>query len=674
MKTRKASGKKRKNPSPKNGKKKKAKKVVRKKFKFSDKPISDLQVKEMHDLLLLLGVDRKYLTRKKDLIKYCAIYNEDVVEGWNNIRQFIDDLNQDELPAGNDRQEPTFVSRFPEGRELLSSEIKARKEVVKLLVDSGILPSKAQLEDIMDPDVVVFLTGFPVDTSLAVLGFIRNLCNVQGNSFAASMPPLIAAMISLKRSGLKVIHLDILNKAFKWNKCKEKDPWSDHEEGMKDFAQRIMDCGFASIFSAGHLATDRLRKHKSQEDGIFCELFHDRHAFTLSNDAKTLVFTGCHPQNLLKTSTGAACINAGNWDRSMDCLVHYMRGKFQPGVGPVFQFVSRCEGFPWTETAKDFAKQVRAIELNRGEAFPYEHLPDALKGALVIEGYSNQEACDEYKDYGKDAKAQNFVSAVTVLVSIYGRRGGLVGAASEGYDPISGNSIRMMKLGAHRSTSASLQAPFVLCRHNGNESKVQLTVSQTHGLMITLSSAVVKKLGIQGVPLRSDGRFMRQIFFFDSEGDEVELVEIKRITGSQPIIKHLAENYGQVVWAGFKLRSSERENKDKKKAFEEISITLANVEKSDDEENETKEERSVGSDVLEGSKITVTWEDGTFPCVVRCNGSDLEVVSANDAFPGTFGFNPDLDDWVFTPGVKQPVGGRFADDEGTVPGGDDDQF
>ncbi|GMI46006.1 hypothetical protein TrCOL_g12723 [Triparma columacea] len=79
--------------------------------------------------------------------------------------------------------------------------------------------------------------------------------------------------------------------------------------------------------------------------------------------------------------------------------------------------------------------------------------------------------------------------------------------------------------------------------------------------------------------------------------------------------------------------------------------------------------------ITEGSKISVTWEDeGTFPCVVTCNGSDLEVVSADGAFADPVYFNPDVDDWAFTPGEKQPVGGRFADDEGTVPGGDDDQF
>jgi hypothetical protein len=238
----------------------------------------------------------------------------------------------------------------------------------------------------MDPDVVLCLTGFPVDTSLAVLGFIRNMCNVQGNSFAASMPPLIAAMLSMKKRDVKVIHLDILNEAFNWDKCEEDDPWSDYEEDMEDFANLIMDCGFASIFSAGHLATDRLRKLSSTEVGISKGLSQDRHAFTLRNAANTLVFTAYHPQvrplaaehptpplspsisshlvqNLLKTWTGAACMNAGNWDRSIDGLVHYMGGKFQRGVGPVFEFVSRCEDFAFTESALDLAIRVRALEL-----------------------------------------------------------------------------------------------------------------------------------------------------------------------------------------------------------------------------------------------------------------------------------------------------------------------
>ena len=60
----------------------------------------------------------------------------------------------------------------------------------------------------------------------------------------------------------------------------------------------------------------------------------------------------------------------------------------------------------------------------RGEAFPYEDLPDALKRALDSEGYSNQDACDKYKDYGKRATASDFASAVTVLLSIFGKAGG----------------------------------------------------------------------------------------------------------------------------------------------------------------------------------------------------------------------------------------------------------
>ena len=69
---------------------------------------------------------------------------------------------------------------------------------------------------------------------------------------------------------------------------------------------------------------------------------------------------------------------------------------------------------------------------DRGEAILYEDLPDALKRALDNEGYSNQDACDKYEDYGKRATASDFVSAVTVLLSIYGRKGGKAGGKASG--------------------------------------------------------------------------------------------------------------------------------------------------------------------------------------------------------------------------------------------------
>jgi len=75
------------------------------------------------------------------------------------------------------------------------------------------------------------------------------------------------------------------------------------------------------------------------------------------------------------------------------------------------------------------------------------------------------------------------------------------------------------------------------------------------------------------------------------------------------------------------------------------------------EEGKPKEKpKESAKRISEGSLISVTWEgEGTFPCVVRCNGCDLEVVSADGAFADPVYFDPDLDDWVFTPGVKQPV-------------------
>jgi hypothetical protein len=74
------------------------------------------------------------------------------------------------------------------------------------------------------------------------------------------------------------------------------------------------------------------------------------------------------------------------------------------------------------------------------------------------------------------------------------------------------------------------------------------------------------------------------------------------------------------------------------------------------EEERPKPKESTSKPISEGAMISVTWEgEGTFPCVVRCNGSDLEVVSADGAFADPVYFDPDLDDWAFTPGVKQPV-------------------
>jgi hypothetical protein len=100
----------------------------------------------MHDFLLSLGVNDIDLNGKGDFVKEAAMYSEDMDEGFAFIEESINDPNQDNLPDGNDRQQPTFVSCFPEGRELLSSEIEAREQVVKHLLDRGILPSKAQLK------------------------------------------------------------------------------------------------------------------------------------------------------------------------------------------------------------------------------------------------------------------------------------------------------------------------------------------------------------------------------------------------------------------------------------------------------------------------------------------------------------------------------------------------
>jgi hypothetical protein len=98
----------------------------------------------MHDFLSSLGVNDRDLNGKRDFVKQAAIYSEDIDEAFAFIEESINDPNQDKLPDGNDRQEPTFESC--KGRELLSSEIKARKRVVKHLFDRGILPSKAQLQ------------------------------------------------------------------------------------------------------------------------------------------------------------------------------------------------------------------------------------------------------------------------------------------------------------------------------------------------------------------------------------------------------------------------------------------------------------------------------------------------------------------------------------------------
>jgi hypothetical protein len=161
----------------------------------------------------------------------------------------------------------------------------------------------------MEPDVVLFLTGFPVNTSLQYLSLVAMLFNVQGNSFAASMPPLIAAMLSLRLRGLKFTHLDILLKAYDWDKCKEDDPWRDDEEDMKAFAQLIKECDFACIFSAGRLATDKLRDLSCGDVGTVYDLPVDRHAFKLENDVETLVFTAFHPQvNPSEASAKQSCV------------------------------------------------------------------------------------------------------------------------------------------------------------------------------------------------------------------------------------------------------------------------------------------------------------------------------------------------------------------------------
>lgn len=146
--------------------------------------------------------------------------------------------------------------------------------------------------------MVLLLTGFPVNVSMS--GFVRNLFNPGGTSFAASMVPLCVATLILRAFGVKTAHLDILNSPYRWDKCSTANPWSSADEkDMSDMAKLIEQCGFRCIFSLGHLATDKLRALPGAKNvGIKYGLEKDRFAFVLGSGGTTLVFTGFHPQVL----------------------------------------------------------------------------------------------------------------------------------------------------------------------------------------------------------------------------------------------------------------------------------------------------------------------------------------------------------------------------------------
>ncbi|GMI49881.1 hypothetical protein TeGR_g5338, partial [Tetraparma gracilis] len=151
----------------------------------------------------------------------CCSYDVQVQEGLASIRLVMASLSR----GAADRQLPTFMFNPACKRKGLTPEaVKARLQIIEHLVSVGSLLSSFQIEWMMDPSAVLFLTGFPVN--ILDQGFVSSLFNPQGTSLAASMAPLCAAMLNMRLWGLKAVNLDILPTPHKWNQCTEKDPWS----------------------------------------------------------------------------------------------------------------------------------------------------------------------------------------------------------------------------------------------------------------------------------------------------------------------------------------------------------------------------------------------------------------------------------------------------------------
>ncbi|GMI42219.1 hypothetical protein TeGR_g6056 [Tetraparma gracilis] len=173
----------------------------------------------------------------------------------------------------------------------------------------------------------------------------------------------------------------------------------------------------------GHLATDTLRLLPAAKNvGGNYGLEKDSYAFEIGSRGTTLVFTGCHPQNLLKTWTGNAVAFAGDWDDTLHRIMHYTGGNKHADTCTMKQFVEHSKAFAWTETALDLAIAVRGRELNKvRRAIHFDDLPRGLQQALETENIMSHADCAAHTLY-KEGAGGKFPSAAALLLKIYNKR------------------------------------------------------------------------------------------------------------------------------------------------------------------------------------------------------------------------------------------------------------